>query len=136
MVGSVAAGFRLTVALWAGACLSACDQPLAPRVRPRPAVNAEIEAAAAAVSVDPAETAAAQAMLKRLVAQWNTPGSTVRQDVLAVAGYTQRAARAAEAERGGGGTTNVAGLLARSRRAAVAAAAGDSTAAGGVVAPR
>lgn len=115
--------FRLTVALLAAgsAGLSACDQPLAGPVGPRPVVNVEIEAAAATTQADPAEVAAARATLDLLTGDWNAPGSIVRAQQASALASTLRAARAAEVERERGWTISVQGLLARARRAAAAA---------------
>ena len=113
-------GFRSITTVVAVLVLAACDQPLAPHVSPEPKPDVGIAAPAAPLGSE-GDLEHARAVLGRMVAQWNTPGSAVHADATRVIPHTRLAARAAEAERGNGGHVSVEGLIARGRRAAAAA---------------
>lgn len=104
----------------AALALTACDQPLAPRVSPAPVPDVGIAPSATPITSEE-DLEDAGALLRTMVVQWNTLGSVVHADAARVIPHTRLAARAAEAERGNGGYVSVEGLIARGRRATAAA---------------
>ena len=96
--------------------LAGCEQPFDARTNPQPVRAPEIASLTSPGPVDPGAVARAQRVLSELLAQYNTPGSSVRND--ATRAMPQARAIRTEMEREGDASRSSSALIEMVRRLA------------------